>query len=235
VVEVFERAAKRVGQTLWLGGRDWHASEERGRLVYQDEQGLLDLTPPRLIGRHQFTNAGTAIALLRAAGIAPHPDAISRGVQATEWPARMQRLAHGPLTGFAPAGAELWLDGGHNPGAGEVIAQAMGDLEERVPRPLFIIAGMLNTKDPIGFFKPFGGLARHVFTVPVPDHARGRPPEELAEAARAAGLSAQPMDSVEAALSALSPWRFEAPPRVLICGSLYLAGAMLAANRQYPS
>lgn len=235
VLGVLERAAARAGTALQLGGRDWTAGAENGRLVFQDENGLMDLVPPRLLGHHQYTNAGTAIAALRAAGIAPHPEAISRGLAATEWPARMQRLGHGPLTGHAPAGAELWLDGGHNPGAGEVIAHVVGDLEERVPRPLVLIAGMLTTKDPIGFFRPFAGLARQVIAVPVPDHPKGRPPAELAEAARAAGLAAEPMASVEAALASLNGGRFEAPPRVLICGSLYLAGHVLGLNRQFPS
>src|SRR5690606_9264888 len=133
-----------------------------GRLVYQDEDGLLDLPAPRLPGRHQFANAGTAIATLRRAGLAVPTSALERGLEKVEWPARLQSLAGGLLADRVP-GAELWLDGGHNPAAGSVIAEAMADLEERAPKPLVMITGMLNTKDPVGFFRPFAGIAERVY------------------------------------------------------------------------
>ena len=116
---------------------------------------------------------------------------------ASNWPARLQRLTAGSLVAHAPAEAEIWLDGGHNPGAGIVVAEAMADLEERVARPLFLVSGMLNTKDPVGFYRPFAGLAKKVFTVPVPGSAAGRDPDELATAARAAGLIAEPAADVD--------------------------------------
>lgn len=235
VEEVLRRRAAREGVRLRVGGEDWTASPENGRLVYQDEDGLLDLSAPRLLGRHQFTNAGTAIAAVRAAGIPLSEAEIGRGLETVEWPARMQRLAPGPLVALAPPGSEVWLDGGHNPGAGEVVAAVMGDLEERVSRPLFMIAGMLRTKDPVGFFRPFGGLVRHVFTVPIHGGHESRTPEDLAGCAIAAGLSAEPVESVEAALGRLAAdWRFEPAPRILICGSLYLAGEVLKANGALP-
>jgi dihydrofolate synthase/folylpolyglutamate synthase len=235
VAEVFEVVAVKNATRLRLGGQDWTAREENGRLVYEDEDGLLDLPPPKLLGRHQFTNAGTALAALRASGLTLDPDATAKGVMAVEWPARMQRLAPGPLIARAPQGAEVWLDGGHNPGAGQVIAHVMGDLEERVSRPLFLIVGMLQTKDPVGFFKSFNGLVRHVFTVPIKDHAVARTPDDLAEIAGAAGLSAQPVGSVGEALDRLHPWEpLEPAPRILICGSLYLSGEVLAENDQAP-
>jgi dihydrofolate synthase / folylpolyglutamate synthase len=234
VAEVFETVAVKNATRLRLGGQDWMVREENGRLVYEDEDGLLDLPPPKLLGRHQFINAGTAIAALRAAGLALDPEATARGVMAVEWPARMQRLAPGPLVNRAPTGAEVWLDGGHNPGAGKVIAHVMGDLEERVSRPLFLVVGMLQTKDPVGFFQSFAGLVRHVFTVPIKDHAVARTPQDLAEIAGAAGLSAQPVTSVAEALDFLHPWTLEPAPRILICGSLYLSGEVLAENDQLP-
>lgn len=236
VTAVFETVARRVGAgPLMVGGQDWTAYEEHGRLVYQDEDGLLDLALPRLAGRHQLQNAGTAIAALRVSGLGVGEEAIRRGLETVDWPARLQRLSQGDLVDAAPAGAEIWLDGGHNPGAGEVVASAMADLEDRVGRPLFLIAGMLTTKDPAGFFAPFKGLVRHVFTVPIPGSDAAWSPDALAEAALAAGLSAEPVESPAAALVLLaSGWRLEPPPRVLICGSLYLAGDVLAANGTPP-
>jgi dihydrofolate synthase/folylpolyglutamate synthase len=236
VVAVFEEVAARVGAgPLAIGGRDFTAFEEHGRLVFQDEEGLLDLTLPRLPGRHQLQNAGTAIAALRLSGLGVPQAAMERGLETVEWPARLQRLTHGPVVDAAPPGSEIWLDGGHNPGAGEVVATAMADLEERVDRPLFLVAGMLTTKDPAGFFAPFQGLARHVFTVSVPGSDASWDPEALAEAARGAGLSAEAVGGPVDALHALSgTWRFERAPRVLICGSLYLAGDVLAANGTPP-
>jgi dihydrofolate synthase/folylpolyglutamate synthase len=231
---VIERRAARLRAPLHAAGAEWLAHPEHGRLVYQDEGGLLDLPPPRLVGRHQYGNAGTAIATLHQAGLGLPASAIEAGLGSVEWPARMQLLAGGRLAALLPDG-EIWLDGGHNPGAGAVIAETMADLEERVPRPLVLIAGMLNTKDPVGFFQPFAGLARHVITVPVESSQAGRDPAELAEAARAAGLPAEPAGSVPQALGLVAHGRhYEAPPRVLICGSLYLAGTVLADNGTPP-
>ncbi len=233
---VLARAAGRLGVRLSIGGEDWMVAEERGRLTFHDEDGLVDLPLPRLIGRHQHLNAGTAIAALRAAGMWPQDPAVwEAGIARVDWPARMQRLTSGRLVDEAPKGAEIWLDGGHNPGAGEVIAAVMGDLEERVPRPLFLISGMLNTKDPVGFFRPFKGLARHVFTVPVVSSDAGRDPAELAAAARTAGLTAEPASSVRTVLRLMSEALAGQPaPRILICGSLYLAGDVLVQNGTPP-
>ncbi|TBW41422.1 bifunctional folylpolyglutamate synthase/dihydrofolate synthase [Siculibacillus lacustris] len=227
VEAVLERAAARAGVPLQLGGREWTVGEERGRMVFQSEHGLLDLPRPRLVGRHQVVNAGTAIAALEAAGFVLSADEIGRGLERAVWPARMQRIAGGPLVDAAPAGAELWLDGGHNPGAGVVVAEVVADLADRAPKPLHLIAGMLETKDPIGFFRPFAGLARSVACVPVSGDQRGRDPEELAAAARAAGLPAETFAGPLAALAALRAAGGEAP-RILICGSLHLAGEILA-------
>ena len=129
--------------------------------------GLLDLPAPKLYGRHQYENAGAAIAALRVSGLKLPAAAFEAGMTRVEWPARMQRLAHGRLAELAPPDSELWLDGGHNADGGQAIAAALADLEERVPRPLVLIVGMLSTKDSEGFLKNFAGLARNVITVPI--------------------------------------------------------------------
>ena len=154
-----------------------------------------------------------------------------------DWPGRMQRLAKGKLTELAPHGAEIWLDGGHNPGAGVVVAEAMAEQEERFQRPLFLICGMLNTKDQTGYFRAFEGMARHVYTVPVASSDAGLPNAELAARAAEAGLSAEPVSSVASALMLLrDTWNpAETAPRILIGGSLYLAGEVLAANGTPPT
>jgi len=228
--------AKAAGAPLFVHGADYMAYAERGRLVYQDEDGLLDLPLPRLVGGYQVENAGIAIATLRRAGIAPPAAAIEAGLAHAEWPARMQRLRTGPLVDAAPPGADIWLDGGHNPAAGVAVAAAFAEIEERDPRPLVLICGMLTTKDPTGFFRPFAGLARHAMTVPVPGSDAGFEPGRLAELAMDADVPARPYPSVRAALEALRDGRGNAPPpRILICGSLYLAGSVLAENGPPPA
>lgn len=224
VLAVIERAAARNRAPLHVSGAEWHAYGEHGRFVFQDEIGLIDLPAPRLPGRHQFENAGTAIATLRVLEPGFPVSAFEKGLQSVEWPARLQRLVDTPLSKLAPADAEIWLDGGHNPAAGRVVAEAMAECEERDSRPLYLIAGMLTTKDPSGFFEAFAGLARRVVTVPVPDTAAGFPPADLAAAARNAGLSATPAPGVLEALEGLPR---DSSPRILICGSLYLAGEVL--------
>lgn len=230
-----EEAALRVGAIPFVGGQDFQAREENGRLIYEDINGLLDLPLPRLGGRHQHINAGAAIAALRAAGMSNLSDAaIERGLLGAEWPARMQRLRDGRLPSLAPAGAEIWLDGGHNPDGGRAIAAALADLEERSPAPLVMIVGMLGTKDGEGFLAPFAGLARDVIAVPIPGQMAARPAAEVAQLALAAGMRAETATSVEAALIATSRRVWARPPRILIAGSLYLAGEVLAANGTPP-
>jgi dihydrofolate synthase/folylpolyglutamate synthase len=232
-LDEIEREGARRRAELFIANRDWSVHSEGGRLVYQDEDGLIDLPAPRLLGRHQFSNAGTAIAALRRSGLKLANAAYEAGLATVEWPARLQPLSGGALFRDLP-NAEIWLDGGHNPAAGVVIAEAMADLEERAPKPLVMVAGMLNTKDPVGFFKPFAGLAQRVYTVPVPGSAASRTAEELAAAAEAAGLGAEPMADVPSALAAIAATHYPTPPRVLISGSLYLAGTVLASNGTPP-
>jgi dihydrofolate synthase/folylpolyglutamate synthase len=230
---VIAARAEEVRAPLHVAGQDWVATEERGRLVYQDVDGLLDLPPPRLFGRHQFDNAGTAIAALRAAGLKLPASAFEQGIVAVDWPARMQRLASGDLPPRGPAGSELWLDGGHNADGGRIVAGALADLEERVSRPLVLIVGMLTTKDAEGFLRNFAGLARALIAVPI-GQEKGFAPDALAAIARQVGITAQSAPSVEEALAMVCALELEPPPRVLITGSLYLAGAVLAANGTLP-
>ena len=233
---VMVEAAERLDCPLTIYGQDFLAYEENGRMVYQDDDGLMDLPPPRLPGRHQYSNAAAAIAAVRAAGFDIGQTAAERAMTKVYWPGRMQRLPQGRLTDLAPAGAEIWLDGGHNPGAGLVVAEALVEQEEKNPRPLFLICGMINTKDQTGYFRAFEGMARHVYTVPVSLSEAGVPNEELAIRAEEAGLSAEPVGSVANALMLLrDTWDDdETPPRILIGGSLYLAGAVLDENGTPP-
>lgn len=237
--QVLVETAERLGCPLFVYGQDFLAYEENGRLVYQDEDGLMDLSPPRLPGRHQYANAAAAIMAVKAAGFELGARAADAAMANVSWPGRMQKLTQGRLVDLAPPGAEIWLDGGHNPGAGLVIAEALAEQEERAPRPLVLISGMINTKDQSGYFSAFKGLARHVYTVPVSTSEAGVPNDELAVRAAEAGLSAEPVNSVANALMLLrDTWDERTdgpPPRILIGGSLYLAGAVLAENGTPPS
>jgi dihydrofolate synthase/folylpolyglutamate synthase len=232
---VIEQQAKRMHAPLHSAGQEWHVNVERGRLVYQDDRGLMDLAAPKLFGRHQFDNAGLAIATLRAQDtFRIEPSAFEAGIVNAEWPARMQRLASGALVQQAPQGCEIWLDGGHNAEGGRVAAAALGDLEERVPRPLVVIVGMMANKDAGAFLANFAGLTRHIIAVRIPDQDNAMPPNRLADAARAHGMRVEISSSLEAALRALACLAYEVPPRILITGSLYLAGHVLAANGTLP-
>ena len=230
---VIERQAARMHAPLSIAGEDWTATEERGRLVYQDNMGLLDLPAPKLYGRHQHENAGAAIAALRVSGLKLPNTAFEAGMTRVEWPARMQRLAQGKLAALAPPESELWLDGGHNADGGQAVAAALADLEERVPRPLVLIVGMLSTKDSAGFLKNFSGLARKVITVPI-HQDKTVPAAQLAEVAADIGIPSLARDSLESAIAAVGKLDLEPAPRILITGSLYLAGEVLSANGTPP-
>jgi len=236
-LEVLADTAARLGCPTHIYGQDFFAFAEHGRMVYQDQDGLMDLSLPRMTGRHQLANASAAIAAVKAAGFDPRENAIDRAMTTASWPGRMQKLPHGKLMELAPAGAEIWVDGGHNPGAGIVISEALAELEQKDPRPLFMIAGMINTKDQSGYFHAFNGLVKHVYTVPVDFSDASVGNDELAVRASAAGLSAEPVSSVANALMLLRDnWQeTDVPPRILIGGSLYLVGAVLAENGTPPT
>ena len=225
---VIERTAQRVRAPLILEGQDFSVHEEQGRLVYQDGNGLLDLPLPRLAGRHQFDNAATAIAALRTVFGAGFPArAIETGLSTAEWPARMQRLGSGELCRLVPKGAELWLDGGHNAAGGKAIADVIADMEEHSSKPLIMIVGMLATKETGDFLEPFAGLSQELYAVDIPGQGASRTAAEVASIARQAGLKAACAGTVTETLRFLAARHWEKPPRILICGSLYLAGEVL--------
>jgi dihydrofolate synthase / folylpolyglutamate synthase len=222
-LEVIETRAARMLAPLMVEGRDWQVWEEHGRIAFLDPNGLLDLPPPRLIGAHQVANAGIAVAALRALGLDEADCAAA--VTAAEWPARLQRLRRGPLVA-ATGLAELWLDGGHNPAAGEALAEAVGRLP---PRPLHLVCGMLRTKDAAGFLRPLAPLARSLHAVTIPGEPATLIAEETAAAAREAGFTAT--RTPETVAEAVAHIAATAPGcRILICGSLYLAGRVLREN-----
>ncbi|MBY0381802.1 MAG: bifunctional folylpolyglutamate synthase/dihydrofolate synthase [Xanthobacteraceae bacterium] len=232
---VIEQVARKMRAPLSSATQEWHVHTEHGRLVFQDDRGLLDITAPRLFGRHQFENAGLAIATLRAIeSIKIDASAFEAGIARAEWPARMQRLTSGTLFDFAPKGAELWLDGGHNADGGRVAASALADLGERMERPVVLVVGMMGNKDAHAFLANFAGLTRHVIAVPIPDNDNAMLPDALADAVRSLGLRVDAAPSVEAALMAISTLVYEVPPRILITGSLYLAGYVLGVNGTLP-
>ncbi|MEC7765072.1 MAG: folylpolyglutamate synthase/dihydrofolate synthase family protein [Pseudomonadota bacterium] len=221
-LEVIEAKAERLGAPLLVHGQHWQVWSERGRLVFQDETGLLDLPMPALLGDHQIQNAGAALAGLRALGFGE--DACEAAMTDATWPARMQRLREGPLV-EAAGRAELWLDGGHNPAAGEALAKALDAMKDK---PLHLICGMLNTKDVSGFMRPLAGVAADLRAVSIPGEAATLTGEETANFARGAGLTATTAPDVMTAIREIVA---EDPgARILICGSLYLAGAILREN-----
>jgi dihydrofolate synthase/folylpolyglutamate synthase len=216
-----ERAARLRAQVLAYG-QHWHVAEDRGRLVYQDESGLLDLPLPNLPGPHQVQNAGAAIAALRSLG--RDEAACEAALSRAYWPARMQRLRHGPLVEAAPR-IELWLDGGHNPAGGEAVAATLARMPERETH---LVCGMLNTKDVTGYMRPLAPHVTQLHAVSIPGEKNTLPAEVTRDAAKAAGIDAVTADSVAEALAEIAAKSPEA--RVLICGSLYLAGTVLREN-----
>ena len=208
-------------------GAEWFAEPQATGFVYRDAQRTQALPPPGLFGWHQIANAGTAVAcaLQLRARLAIPDAAIADGVRRVRWPARLQHLTRGPLVDSVPAGVELWLDGGHNPSAGDALARSAASWRDR---PLRLVVGMLDTKDPLGFLAPLRPLVDTMRTVAITGEAHGLPPERVAALARDAGIDATPSSSIAAAVAALA--QAGAPARILICGSLYLAGAVLAEN-----
>jgi dihydrofolate synthase/folylpolyglutamate synthase len=228
-LEVIEREADDRMAPLFLMGRDFDAWEERGRLMVQMPDRLLDLPPPALFGGHQFENAGLAVAAALTFDHRLGEDAIAGGVASACWPARFQRLTKGPLAALAKArGADLWLDGGHNPHAGRALAEAASRLVDRDPRPLVLVTGMFARKDAEGFFRPFAEMHPKVFATTF-ESPNAAPAEDIAAASLAAGLdteiAANVEDGVRRALAAEGP-----APHLLVCGGLHFAGEVLAMS-----
>lgn len=236
VLAVLESRARSVGAPLTVWGRDYDAYEQTGRLIVQQNDRLLDLPLPALIGRHQIVNAGTAVAAALTLGeripsLAIDERALEAGLRNVEWPARMQHLTLGPLPDILGEGAELWLDGGHNPAAGDMLADTLATLDEKSPKPVYLIVGMMGQKDALGFLAPFRGLVRAIYTVPIPGaHEAPHNEENLAEVARGAGMQALDRKNVINALETIAGLS-QGPKRVLICGSLYLAGHVLSMQQ----
>ncbi|WP_420861547.1 bifunctional folylpolyglutamate synthase/dihydrofolate synthase [Algirhabdus cladophorae] len=222
-LDVIEARAARLGAPVLAYGQHWHVTTERGRLVFQDETGLLDLPMPALLGTHQVENAGMALAALRHLGC--DEAACTAAMTNASWPARLQRLTSGPLVDAAGPQAEIWLDGGHNPAAGQALASALADLPTR---PLHLVCGMLNTKDIGGYLRPLGQLADQLIAIDIPDEANTLPARTTALEAEKAGMQSGVAND---ALSAVTQIVKDTPnARILINGSLYLAGAVLREN-----
>ncbi len=219
---VIEARAARMDAPVLAFGQHWSVGEDRGRLIYQDENGLLDLPLPNLPGPHQIQNAGAAITALRHLGFDAR--ACEAAVTRAFWPARMQRLRLGPLVDIAPE-VELWLDGGHNPAGAEVVAATLAQMSRRETH---LICGMLNTKDVRGYMAPLAAQTTRLYAVSIPGEKNTLPADVTRDAASSAGIDALTAPSVAEALVAIAAKSPNA--RVLICGSLYLAGAVLREN-----
>jgi len=225
-----EAEARKLGVTPYVAGRDYDGFAQNGQLVYQDEMGLLDLPPPALRGAHQIDNASLAIAAARHFGLALSREQLAEGLRRVVWPARLQPL-RGKLSELLPPEAELWLDGGHNEAGGQVLAQAMRDMDRANPRPLVMIMGTFANKDARGFLGHFGRQPVMVYTVRITGERASWPARSLADVALAQGLEAKPMRSIEGALRAAATIP---DARVLICGSLHFAGEALRKNGTPP-
>ncbi|QKP78640.1 bifunctional folylpolyglutamate synthase/dihydrofolate synthase [Methyloligella sp. GL2] len=232
-LEVIEKRAEEIGAPLLIAGQDWHVMEQHNRLVFESDETLIDLSLPRLQGRHQIDNAGAAIAAARLVfGEALTIEALEKGLTSAEWPARLDRLGPGALYEHVAEGSEIWLDGGHNPAGGSALALALAELDERVPEPLHLVWGMMEGKDAHAFLAPFKGLIERIYTVPIPGESNAFPADALAEIASEEGFETVVAESVTDALEKSRASTDGQPVRVLICGSLYLAGDVLKQHRQ---
>lgn len=231
-IEVIEARADETKSPLFRHGRDWTVRETSDGIAWRDKTIELHLPRPALLGAHQVINAGVAIACARhLPGFTISPEAIAAGLRQVEWPARMQQLTKGPLPDLLPPGTELWLDGAHNAMAGEALAEALKQLP---PKPTWLLAGMLNTKDAAGFLKPLAPGLQAARCIAIPGEANSLSAEELTQAAHSVGLTAEPSGSAAAAMRQIAQLiradAESAPARVVISGSLYLAGRILAEN-----
>jgi dihydrofolate synthase / folylpolyglutamate synthase len=231
---VIAERADAIGAPLYRWQREWRCAPDpavAGGMRYESACWRLDLPSPLLPGAHQIANAGVAIACLerlcgQGAGFALPGSAIAAGLRHIDWPGRLQRLTRGRLADRLPPEWELWLDGGHNPAAGSVLADAAAGWRDR---PLYLIVGMLNTKDAAGFLAPLAARARALYGLTIPGEDNAYPASRIVSAARAVGIDAHESGSADAAFRDIIGR--QGPARVLICGSLHLAGVILAENR----
>ncbi|HFB2048578.1 MAG TPA: Folylpolyglutamate synthase [Hyphomicrobiaceae bacterium MAG_BT-2024] len=225
-----EQTAQRLSSPLYCFGREYIAFEEHGRLIFQSEQRLIDLPLPVLSGRNQIVNAGLAIATsLNLTDGHISDQALGDGLRKAKWPARFMRLSESPFTDWVKDETEIWLDGGHNPGAGLAIAQTLADLQDRAHKPTYIIVGMVIGKDAKGFLLPFAGLVKTMYAVPIPESTIAINTQLLTNIAISAGLIAHAAEDVRSAISSIENLD-DGPKRILICGSLHLAGSILAKS-----
>ena len=223
---VIEAHAASLGAPLLRWRREWHCAAEGEGIRFTGQHWRLDLPRPSLAGAHQIVNAGVAIACLEQLGNLPlAPSALAAGLRQIEWPARLQRLTRGPLVEMMPPCWELWLDGGHNPGAGAILGDFVTDWWDR---PLYLIVGMMNTKDAAGFLAPLAYGVTELAGVTIPGEQNPLAAEAIAATARSVGMTANEAASTDAALRDFVSR--PGPARVLICGSQHFAGTVLAAN-----
>jgi dihydrofolate synthase/folylpolyglutamate synthase len=229
---VLVREAARLGVTPLIAGEDFDGRAEDGRLIYQDEQGLLDLPPPALAGPHQFDNAALAIAATRHFGLPVSEADIAKGLREVNWPARLQPVT-GTLLQLLPPGSELWLDGGHNAHGAAALALALQEMQARRPLPLVLIMGLMNTRKPADFLAPFAGMIEQVFALSIPGEPNAHPAATIVEQAREGGFAAKQSSSILNALADAA--KLGHPARVVFAGSLYLAGHVLHQNGTPPT
>jgi len=231
--EVIIARAEAVNAPFKIARQDFDFYEQAGRFVYEDLKGLLDLSKPALTGAHQIENAALAIAACREVLPGLKSKAFEKAMASVSWPGRFERLKPGRLKDDA-GDLDIWIDGGHNPHAGRRLARELSRLQDRDPVPLVMIAGMLTTKEPHGFFKAFSGLLDQVITLPVNNSDAGFDPHQLAAIVEECGFRASSQATIAAALEKICTDFGGRPVRVLICGSLYLIGEVLRENGTPP-
>lgn len=233
--ETIEEVARKNLSPIVIAGQDFDAYRDATGFVYQDEEGLMDLPLPKLIGEHQLDNAALAIAAIRLADIEVSPEAFAQGMLNVTWPGRLEKLPEGKITKQLKNHSDVWIDGGHNPSAGEAIAAELSRQNSGANRKTLLICGMINTKEPYGYFKPFEALGAEVITVPVAMSEASITSDELTKIAKQAGLKTKSAPSLLAAIEEASSYLVENPDlRILFCGSLYMVGEVLALNQTPP-
>ncbi|WP_341760174.1 folylpolyglutamate synthase/dihydrofolate synthase family protein [Candidatus Endowatersipora endosymbiont of Watersipora subatra] len=234
VIKIIEQQASYRLAPIQIMNQNYLGLEKNGQLIYQDKKEFLSLPLPRMYGSHQISNATVAISAVRAlshkVGFSLTQKALERGILEAEWLGRMQRIKQGPLINMFPQGSEVWLDGGHNPGAAKVIADFMKELEKKERKKLILICGMLKTKDASGYFNEFKCLAKEVLTVSIKSRTSSYNAEELSRIAYKCGLKTLPFPSLYDAMLFIKNHTKREKSRILICGSLYLVNNTMTLN-----
>jgi dihydrofolate synthase/folylpolyglutamate synthase len=234
--ETIENVARKKASPFVVAGQDFDAYRDATGFVYQDQDGLLDLPMPKLAGEHQLDNAALAMAAIRLAGIEVSPDAFAKGMLNVTWPGRLEKLPRGKITKALSDHDDIWIDGGHNPAAGEAIAAELARQNTNNGRETLLICGMINTKEPFGYFKPFEALKAQVITVPVEMSEAGISPASLATIAKEAGLETKSAHSLKQAIAeAANRLENNQNMQILFCGSLYMVGEVLGLNETPPT